>query len=68
MTVDFNRFRAFTRTKLLRNDPRYIYYLRNVDRIVNAYIRGILLTSSLVGTIAVGVLTIFNGNYDATVA
>ena len=63
MTVDFNRFRLFTRKKLLRDDPRYIYYLRNVDRIVNAYIRGILLTSSLVGTLAVGVLTVFNVPY-----
>ncbi|MGE3800908.1 MAG: AI-2E family transporter [Candidatus Kapaibacterium sp.] len=63
MTVDFNRFRRFTRTTLLRDDPRYVYYLRNVDKIVNAYIRGIFLTSSLVGTLAVGVLTIFGVPY-----
>ena len=63
MTVDFNRFRRFVRSTLLRDDPRYVYYLRNVDRIVNSYIRGIFLTSSLVGTIAVGVLTVFGIPY-----
>ena len=63
MTVDFNRFRRFVRTTVLRDDPRYVYYLRNVDRIVNSYIRGILLTSSMVGAMAVGSLSIFGVPY-----
>lgn len=58
MTVDFNRMRSFVRTVVLRDDPRYVYYLRNVDEIVSSYIRGILLTSSLVGAAAVLVFTI----------
>lgn len=63
MTVDFNRFRRFVRVTLLRNDQRYVYYLRRVDGIVNAYIRGILLTSSIVGATAVGVLSLFGVPY-----
>jgi predicted PurR-regulated permease PerM len=63
MTVDFHRFRRFVRTKILRNDPRYVYYLQNVDRIVNSYVRGILLTSSMVGALAVGSLSIFGVPY-----
>ena len=63
MTVDFNRFRRFVRTILLRDDPRYVYYLRRVDGIVHAYSRGILLTSSMVGTIAVGILSLFGVPY-----
>lgn len=63
MTVDFNRFRRFVRVTLLRDDPRYVYYLRRVDTIVNAYIRGILLTSSIVGATAVGVLSLFGVPY-----
>lgn len=63
MTVDFNRFRRFVRVTLLRDDPRYVYYLQRVDTIVNAYIRGILLTSSIVGATAVGVLSLFGVPY-----
>lgn len=63
MTVDFNRFRRFVRVTLLRDDPRYVYYLQRVDTIVNAYIRGILLTSSIVGATAVGVLSAFGVPY-----
>lgn len=63
MTVDFNRFRKFVRSTLLRDDPRYVYYLRRVDTIVNAYVRGILLTSSIVGATAVGVLSLFGVPY-----
>ncbi len=63
MTVDFNRFRKFVRTTVLRDDPRYVYYLRNVDRIVNSYVRGILLTSSIVGVLAVGSLSVFGVPY-----
>lgn len=63
MTVDFNRFRSFMRSTILRDDPRYVYYLGRVDTIVNAYVRGILLTSSMVGTLAVGTLTLFGVPY-----
>ena len=63
MTVDFNRMRAFMRTKVLRDDPRYVYYLRRVDGIVSAYMRGILLTSSLVGAAAVAIFSILGLPY-----
>lgn len=63
MTVDFNRFRKFVRSTVLRDDPRYVYYLRRVDTIVNSYSRGILLTSSMVGAIAVGILSLFGVPY-----
>lgn len=63
MTLDFNRFRAFVREKVLRNDPRYVYYLRNVDEIVNSYIGGILLTSTMVGAFAVAILSLFDVPY-----
>lgn len=62
-TLDFHRFRSFIREKVLRNDPRYVYYLSNVDRIVNAYIRGILLTSSMVGSFAVAILSLLEVPY-----
>ncbi len=63
MTVDFNRFRRFVRSTLLRDDPRYVYYLQRVDGIVNSYSRGILLTSSMVGAMAVGTLSLFGVPY-----
>lgn len=62
-TLDFHRFRAFVREKVLRNDPRYVYYLSNVDGIVSAYIRGILLTSSMVGSFAVAILSLLEVPY-----
>ena len=63
MTVDFHRFRRFVKEKVFRNDPRYVYYLSNVDNIVNAYVRGILLTSSIVGASAIAILSLFGVPY-----
>lgn len=57
LSLDFHRFRRFVREKVLRDDPRFVYYLRNVDLIVNSYIRGIMLTSSMVGAFAVAILS-----------
>ncbi len=63
MMIDFGRFRMLVRTKILRDNPRYVYYFRQVDLILSSYLRGIMITSTLVGTAAVIVLSIFNVPY-----
>ncbi len=59
ITVDFHRVRTFVRSKVLQDNPKYVYYAKKIDTILSAYIHGILLTSSMVGTMAVAVLSIF---------
>ncbi|MBS1914102.1 MAG: AI-2E family transporter [Bacteroidetes bacterium] len=67
MLIDFKRFRTFMRTKVLRENKRYVYYLRQVDVILSSYLRGVMITSSLVGTLAVIILSIFNVPYAVVI-
>ncbi len=67
MLIDFKRFRTFVRTKVLRENKRYVYYLRQVDVILSSYLRGVMITSSLVGTLAVIILSIFNVPYAVVI-
>jgi predicted PurR-regulated permease PerM len=63
MMIDFKRIRVFIRTTLLQDNPRWVFYIKRVDTIISAYMRGILITSSMVGTMAIAVLSIFNVPY-----
>lgn len=57
---DFRKFETFTRTKILVSQRGLIKYLVKIDDILSSYIRGILLTSSLVGIVTTIILSIFN--------
>jgi predicted PurR-regulated permease PerM len=61
--VDFHKIRRFVAGTLLRDNPVHVYYVRNVDLILSSYMRGILLTSSLVAVMSVTVLSIFGVPY-----
>lgn len=67
MMLDFERLRVFVRSKLLQDNARYVYYVRQVDEILSAYLRGIMITSSIVGTAAVIVLSIFGVPYAVVI-
>lgn len=67
MTIDFRRFRVFVRTTLLQDNPRWVFYLTRVDTIISAYMRGILITSSMVGVMAIAVLSIFGVPYAVVI-
>lgn len=67
MMLDFERIRIFIRSTLLQDQPRYVYLAQQVDGILSAYIRGILITSALVGGMAIAILSIFNGISDVDV-
>lgn len=67
LMIDFNRLRGFIRSKVLRDNPGHVYYIRQVDLILSSYIRGILITSSLVGAVAVGVLSILDVPYAVVI-
>lgn len=63
MMIDFTRIRVFVRTTLLQDNPRWVFYLKRVDTIISAYMRGILITSSMVGAMAIAVLSLFGVPY-----
>lgn len=63
LLLDFERIRIFIRSTLLQDNPRYVYYVKKVDVILSSYLRGILLTSSLVGGMAIAFLSIANVPY-----
>jgi predicted PurR-regulated permease PerM len=67
MMIDFKRIRAFARTTLLQDNPRWVFYITRVDTIVSAYMRGILITSSMVGLMAITVLSIFGVPYAVVI-
>ncbi|MBC8144700.1 MAG: AI-2E family transporter, partial [bacterium] len=63
MLIDFKRIRVFVQTTLLQGNPRWVFYIKRVDTIISAYMRGILITSSMVGVMAVAVLSLFGVPY-----
>jgi len=63
MMLDFDRIRLFVRSTILQDNPKYVYYVKNVDVILSSYLRGILLTSSLVGGMAIAFLSIADVPY-----
>ncbi len=67
LLLDFERIRIFVRSTLLQDHPRYVYYVKKVDVILSAYLRGILLTSSLVGGMAIAFLSIAGVPYAVVV-
>ncbi|MEO5928824.1 MAG: AI-2E family transporter [Candidatus Kapaibacterium sp.] len=67
LLIDFNRIRIFIRSTLLQDDPDSIYYIKQVDGILSSYLRGILLTSSLVGGMAIATLSAFGVPYAVVI-
>jgi predicted PurR-regulated permease PerM len=67
MMIDFRRIRVFVRTTLLQDNPRWVFYITRVDTIVSAYMRGILITSSMVGAMAIAVLSLFGVPYAVVI-
>lgn len=63
LLIDFDRLRIFFRSTLLLDKPGYVAYARRIDTILSAYIRGILLTSSIVGALATAILLSFDIPY-----
>jgi predicted PurR-regulated permease PerM len=63
LLMDFPRIRTFVRATILQDQPKYVYYAVRVDEILSAYFRGILLTSSMVGLMAIGILSAFEVPY-----
>lgn len=63
LLIDFSRFRNFLRITVLRENARYVYYFRQVDGILSSYLRGIMITSSLVGSVATAILSAFGVPY-----
>jgi predicted PurR-regulated permease PerM len=67
LMLDFPRIRSFVRSTILQDRPDYVYYIKRVDTIVSAYLRGILLTSSMVAALAVGILSAFDVPYSVVI-
>lgn len=67
LLMDFDRIRLFVRSTILQDNPKYVYYIKNVDVILSSYLRGILLTSSLVGGMAIAILSVFNVPYAVVI-
>jgi predicted PurR-regulated permease PerM len=67
MLYDFPRLRLFVRSTLLQDKPRYVGYARQVDDLLSSYLRGILITSSLVGGMAIAFLSMFNVPYAVVI-
>jgi predicted PurR-regulated permease PerM len=67
LTIDFKRIRVFVRTTLLQDNPKWVFYIKRVDTIISAYMRGILITSSMVGAMAIGVFSAFGIPYAAVI-
>lgn len=63
LILDFDRIRVFVRSTLLLDRPKYVSWAKRIDTILSAYIRGILLTSSLVGALATAILLSFDIPY-----
>ncbi len=61
--LDFARIRVFIRSTILQDNPEWVYYVQRVDTIVNSYLGGILITSSIVGSLAIIALTILGVPY-----
>jgi predicted PurR-regulated permease PerM len=67
MLIDYKRIRSFVRSTLLQDNPRWVFYVTRVDTIISAYMRGILITSSMVGAMAITVLSLFNVPYAVVI-
>jgi predicted PurR-regulated permease PerM len=67
LLLDFPRIRTFVRTTLLQDHAEYVYFAVRVDEILSAYLRGILLTSSMVSLLAIGILSAFNVPYSIVI-
>lgn len=63
MLIDFKRVRVFVQTTMLQDNPKWVFYIKRVDTIISAYMRGIMITSSMVGVMAVAVLSLFGIPY-----
>jgi predicted PurR-regulated permease PerM len=63
LLIDFDRVRFFVRSTLLQDKPKYVYLVKRIDTIVSSYLRGILITSSMVGAAALSILSLFNVPY-----
>lgn len=60
---DFERIKRFVRGTILQGNPRYLSIAGKIDDILSSYMRGIVLTSSMVGVAAVVVLTLLGVPY-----
>jgi|GEM_PF-179677 len=67
MLLDFDRIRIFIRSTLLQDDPDYVYLIKQVDGILSSYLRGVLLTSSLVAGMAIAILSAFGVPYAVVI-
>ncbi len=63
MLIDYPRLRRFIRATVLRDDPRHVYLVKGIDSILNAYLRGILTTSTIVAILATAILITFDVPY-----
>lgn len=63
LLLDFNRIRVFVRSTLLQDNPEYVYYVGRVDTILASYLGGILITSSIVGVLAIISLSVLQIPY-----
>jgi predicted PurR-regulated permease PerM len=67
LMLDFPRIRVFVRSILLQDKPEYVYYVKRVDTILSAYLRGILTTSSMVGALSIGILSALDVPYSIVI-
>lgn len=56
---DFDKLEKFTREKLVSRSKGALKYIMQIDDIFSSYIRGILLTSSMVGAVTSIILSLF---------
>lgn len=67
MLLDFTRFRRFVKSIVLQDRPKLVYHAKQVDVLLSSYLRGILITSSLVGGMAIALLSIFGVDYAVVI-
>jgi len=67
LMLDFDRLRTFIRGTLLRDNADYVYFVKRIDTILNAYLRGILTTSSIVAVLATSILVVFDVPYAVAI-